>query len=63
MCGGFASFLPTEALARIFGTTNPLPNRTGRSDRTEQLTAERQAAENAPPTISGRAEPSEPPDT
>jgi putative SOS response-associated peptidase YedK len=26
MCGRYASFLPPEALARIFGTTNPLPN-------------------------------------
>jgi putative SOS response-associated peptidase YedK len=26
MCGRFASFLPAEAMARIFGTTNPLPN-------------------------------------
>jgi putative SOS response-associated peptidase YedK len=26
MCGRFASFLPAEALARIFGTTGPLPN-------------------------------------
>jgi len=26
MCGRFASFLPAEAKARIFGTTNPLPN-------------------------------------
>jgi putative SOS response-associated peptidase YedK len=26
MCGRFASFLPAEALARIFGATNPLPN-------------------------------------
>jgi len=27
MCGRFASFLPAEAIAQIFGTTNPLPNR------------------------------------
>lgn len=26
MCGRYASFLPPEALARIFGTKNPLPN-------------------------------------
>lgn len=26
MCGRYASFLPAEALARIFGTANPLPN-------------------------------------
>jgi putative SOS response-associated peptidase YedK len=26
MCGRYASFLPAEALQRIFGTTNPLPN-------------------------------------
>ena len=26
MCGCYASFLPAEAMARIFGTTNPLPN-------------------------------------
>ena len=26
MCGRYASFLPAEALARLFGTTNPLPN-------------------------------------
>jgi putative SOS response-associated peptidase YedK len=26
MCGRFASFLPAEALRRIFGTVNPLPN-------------------------------------
>jgi putative SOS response-associated peptidase YedK len=26
MCGRFASFLPAEALARLFRTTNPLPN-------------------------------------
>jgi hypothetical protein len=26
MCGRFASFLPAEAMARIFGTVNPLPN-------------------------------------
>jgi putative SOS response-associated peptidase YedK len=26
MCGRFASFLPAEAIARIFGTVNPLPN-------------------------------------
>jgi len=26
MCGRYASFLPAEALARIFGTVNPLPN-------------------------------------
>ena len=26
MCGRYASFLPAEALARIFGTRNPLPN-------------------------------------
>lgn len=26
MCGRFASFLPPEAIARIFGTVNPLPN-------------------------------------
>jgi len=26
MCGRFASFLPAEAIARIFDTVNPLPN-------------------------------------
>jgi putative SOS response-associated peptidase YedK len=26
MCGQYASFLPAEALARLFGTVNPLPN-------------------------------------
>jgi len=26
MCGRYASFLPAEALARIFGTVNPMPN-------------------------------------
>ena len=26
MCGRYASFLPAEALARVFGTTGPLPN-------------------------------------
>ena len=26
MCGRYASFLPAEAIARIFGTSNPLPN-------------------------------------
>jgi putative SOS response-associated peptidase YedK len=26
MCGRYASFLPPEALARFFGTVNPLPN-------------------------------------
>ena len=26
MCGRYASFLPPEAMARIFGTRNPLPN-------------------------------------
>jgi hypothetical protein len=26
MCGRYASFLSAEALARIFGTVNPLPN-------------------------------------
>jgi uncharacterized protein YbjT (DUF2867 family) len=26
MCGRFVSFLPAEALARMFGTVNPLPN-------------------------------------
>jgi putative SOS response-associated peptidase YedK len=26
MCGRYASFLPAEALARLFGTMNPLPN-------------------------------------
>jgi putative SOS response-associated peptidase YedK len=26
MCGRYASFLPTEAIARTFGTVNPLPN-------------------------------------
>jgi putative SOS response-associated peptidase YedK len=26
MCGRYASFLPAEALVRIFGTKNPLPN-------------------------------------
>jgi hypothetical protein len=26
MCGRYASFLPAEALARIFGTVNRLPN-------------------------------------
>jgi putative SOS response-associated peptidase YedK len=26
MCGRYASFLPAEAMARIFGTGNPLPN-------------------------------------
>ena len=26
MCGRYASFLPAEAIAKIFGTINPLPN-------------------------------------
>ena len=26
MCGRYASFLPAELIARLFGTTNPLPN-------------------------------------
>jgi len=26
MCGRYASFLPAEALVRVFGTTGPLPN-------------------------------------
>jgi hypothetical protein len=26
MCGRFASFLPAEAIARIFGMAKPLPN-------------------------------------
>ena len=26
MCGRYASFVPAEAIARIFGTVNPLPN-------------------------------------
>src|SRR3954451_11041910 len=26
MCGRYAGFLPPELIARIFGTTNPLPN-------------------------------------
>jgi putative SOS response-associated peptidase YedK len=26
MCGRYASFLPPEAIARLFGTRNPLPN-------------------------------------
>jgi len=26
MCGRYASFLPAEAIARIFGTVNPLPD-------------------------------------
>jgi hypothetical protein len=26
MCGRYASFLPAEAMARIFGTVNPLSN-------------------------------------
>ena len=26
MCGRYASFLPAETLARLFGTVNPLPN-------------------------------------
>ena len=26
MCGRYASFLPAEALARVFGTMGPLPN-------------------------------------
>jgi putative SOS response-associated peptidase YedK len=26
MCGRYASFLPAEAIARMFGTVNPLPN-------------------------------------
>jgi len=26
MCGRYASFLPAEAIAKIFGTVNPLPN-------------------------------------
>jgi hypothetical protein len=26
MCGRYASFLPAEALTRLFGTTGPLPN-------------------------------------
>jgi putative SOS response-associated peptidase YedK len=26
MCGRYASFLPAEVLARLFGARNPLPN-------------------------------------
>jgi putative SOS response-associated peptidase YedK len=26
MCGRYASLVPVEALARLFGTVNPLPN-------------------------------------
>ena len=26
MCGRYASFLPAEAVARLFHTVNPLPN-------------------------------------
>jgi len=26
MCGRYASYLPPEAIARLFGTVNPLPN-------------------------------------
>src|SRR3954451_22744842 len=26
MCGRYASFLPAEAIAKMFGTVNPLPN-------------------------------------
>jgi putative SOS response-associated peptidase YedK len=26
MCGRYASFLPPELIARLFGTKNPLPN-------------------------------------
>jgi hypothetical protein len=26
MCGRYASFLPPEFIARLFGTKNPLPN-------------------------------------
>ena len=26
MCGRYASFLPAEAIARMFHTVNPLPN-------------------------------------
>jgi hypothetical protein len=26
MCGGYTSFRPAEAIGRIFGTANPLPN-------------------------------------
>jgi hypothetical protein len=26
LCGRYASFLPAEAMARIFGTVNTLPN-------------------------------------
>jgi putative SOS response-associated peptidase YedK len=26
MCGRYASFLPAEAIARLFRTVNPLPN-------------------------------------
>jgi hypothetical protein len=26
MCGRYVSFLPIEAIARIFGTVDPLPN-------------------------------------
>jgi putative SOS response-associated peptidase YedK len=28
MCGRYASFIPAEAIARIFGTVNPVPNLT-----------------------------------
>jgi hypothetical protein len=28
MCSRHASFLPAEAIARVFGTANPLPNLT-----------------------------------
>jgi putative SOS response-associated peptidase YedK len=26
MCGRYASYLPAELIARLFGTVNPLPN-------------------------------------
>jgi hypothetical protein len=35
MCGRYASFLPAEAIARIFGTVNPLPNLAGLERRAD----------------------------
>ena len=32
MRGRYASFLPAEAMARIFGTVNPLTNLVGAND-------------------------------
>jgi hypothetical protein len=32
MCGRYASFPPVEAMARIFGTVNPLPDLVGSND-------------------------------